>query len=159
MSYTHQPYIGLAPGAGGRHKCWPLENYINLANDLYKKGFIPVVLLGPAEQEWTDQCQSLVKGALFPLQKTSSALLTIAVAKKLSLGIGNDSGITHLMATSHIPILALYGPTSHKEFVPQTPTLYTLTAQEFSGRDMKDIPYKAVFEKTLILYTQKYHRK
>lgn len=46
LPFTHQPYIGLAPGAGRRHKCWSFENYINLVNDLYKKSFIPVILLG-----------------------------------------------------------------------------------------------------------------
>ena len=37
-------YIGLSPGAGGLPKCWPLENYFQLAKTQVNAGRIPVFI-------------------------------------------------------------------------------------------------------------------
>jgi len=42
-------YIGLAPGASGAHKCWPLQAYLDLAEREQARGRVPVFLLGPEE--------------------------------------------------------------------------------------------------------------
>ena len=79
-------YIALAPGAGGRHKCWPLDRYRALAEHLKGKGEIPVFILGPGEREWIDQCRA-VAGAKLPLQGhgyPSTPELTIALAQRCS---------------------------------------------------------------------------
>ncbi|MCW9046327.1 MAG: lipopolysaccharide heptosyltransferase family protein, partial [Alphaproteobacteria bacterium] len=59
-------YIGLSPGAGGKHKCWPQERFIELANQLVGEGKTPVILLGPAEEEWIEKFK--IPQVLLPLQ-------------------------------------------------------------------------------------------
>ena len=61
-------YVGLAPGSGGRPKCWPLDNFIELARDIALKGRAPVFILGPQEDGWRAEIQAAVPDALFPLQ-------------------------------------------------------------------------------------------
>ncbi|MFP5344496.1 MAG: glycosyltransferase family 9 protein, partial [Gammaproteobacteria bacterium] len=64
-------YVGLAPGAGGRHKCWPLERYVELAQRQTAAGRVPVVLLGPAEAEWAGAFRA-VPGARLALQDAAA---------------------------------------------------------------------------------------
>ncbi len=59
----------LAPGAGGRFKCWPLQNFIDLGNRLITDGFNVAHILGPAETEWYDALHAGVRGHFFLCSK------------------------------------------------------------------------------------------
>jgi ADP-heptose:LPS heptosyltransferase len=137
-------YVGLAPGAGGRHKCWPLENYIALAMRQVKAGRVPVVFLGPAERQWEDEIRDAVPGALLPLEFAATPMLTIALGRRLAVAVANDSGAGHMMAASEVPLLSLFGPTSPDKFAPVTPHLTILRAQSFGAEAMEAIPLSAV---------------
>ncbi|HXP95729.1 MAG TPA: glycosyltransferase family 9 protein [Telmatospirillum sp.] len=137
-------YVGLAPGAGGKHKCWPLENYIALAMRQVKAGRVPVIFLGPDERHWEDEIRDAVPGALLPLDFTATPLLTIALGRRLAVAVANDSGAGHMMATAEIPLISLFGPTSPDKFAPVTPHLTILRAQSFGGDGMEAIPLSAV---------------
>jgi len=139
-------YIALAPGAGGRHKCWPLDRYIALAERLTARGAVPVFILGPGEAEWVAACRE-VAGAVLPLQQTAgpaSAELTIALAGRCVAAVANDSGAGHLLAAADIKLVSLFGPTAPDKFAPMTRTLTILRAQDFGGEAMDAIPVEAV---------------
>lgn len=143
-------YVALAPGAGGRHKCWPLDRFIALAERLKARGAVPVFILGPGEADWVDACRK-VAGALLPLQETegpASAELTIALARRCNAAVANDSGAGHLIAAADIPLVSLFGPTAPDKFAPMTRTLTILRAQDFGGEAMDAIAVEAV-EKAL----------
>src|SRR5690606_12859296 len=59
-------YVGLAPGAGGRHKCWPLENFTALARRQLDQGRVPVFILGPGEADRVAALRAAVPEARFP---------------------------------------------------------------------------------------------
>ncbi len=139
-------YVGLAPGAGGRHKCWPLENYMALAMRQASRGRVPVIFLGPAERAWEGEIRDAVPAALLPLYEGASPLLTIALARRLAVGVANDSGAGHMLAASEVPLLSLFGPTSPDKFAPLTPHLSLLRAQDFGSDAMQAIPLAAVAE-------------
>lgn len=82
LPYNH--YVALAPGAGGRHKCWPLQNFIALAKDLIQEELAPVFILGPAEEEWKELIESSLPNVECPLQKGDplSVYLTIALGQR-----------------------------------------------------------------------------
>jgi hypothetical protein len=44
------PIIGLAPGAGARRKCWPLDRYLELARELQRRGLFVHAWLVPVTQ-------------------------------------------------------------------------------------------------------------
>ena len=138
--------IGLAPGSGGRHKCWPLEHYIRLGHLLYGIGYTPVYLIGPQEIEWFPRLKSDIPFARFPLQETtdSSVYVTLACAQRLKAGIANDAGGAHLMATSGHPLFVLYGPTPPTEFVPNTPLFYPITLREYMFESLDQLTPECV---------------
>ncbi len=139
-------YVGLAPGAGGRHKCWPLDSFIAVAQRLLQQGRVPVFILGPAEADWVERLRAGVPAAKFPLQDADSAdpLLTLAIAERLAVAVANDSGGGHLLAAGGAPLVSLFGPSSPAKFAPLATRLKILTAQHFGGAEMAAIPVDAV---------------
>lgn len=141
-------YVGLAPGAGGKHKCWPRERFVGLAHALAAEGRVPVMLLGPAETEWVGELRDALPGALFPLQALSAPSVsdTIAIGRRLAVAVANDSGTAHMLAASDTPLVALFGPTSPDKFAPSTRSMRIVKAQDFGGQSMDRIPVAAVLD-------------
>lgn len=140
-------YLGLSPGAGQEKKCWPLEYYIELGQFFTYHGYHPVFILGPKEEAWRTEISKKLPIAQFPLQRTSekSPLLTMALAHRFTAIVANDSGVGHLLATGHKPMVSLFGPTSAERYKPFNPHGITITSQEFgSGRDINTIPVSVV---------------
>jgi ADP-heptose:LPS heptosyltransferase len=139
-------YIGLSPGAGGRHKCWPRERFIDVARRQMAKGRVPVVILGPDEASWHQELHAALPSAHFPLQDRErlSPLVTIALAARLGAAVANDSGGGHLLAAGGVPLVSLWGPTVMAKAPPQTKRLITILAQQFGGSAMEAIPVDAV---------------
>ncbi|MES2253218.1 MAG: glycosyltransferase family 9 protein [Pseudomonadota bacterium] len=144
-----RPTIGLAPGSGGRNKCWPLASYIALGQKLLQNGFIPAYLIGPQELEWHPIIRDAVPNALFPLQATAdrSVYVTLAVARRLHVGVANDAGGAHLMATAkELPLIVLYGPTPSTEFVPNTQHFHPLSIHELGHLSLDQLPVNTVYK-------------
>ncbi len=140
-------YIGFAPGAGGRHKCWPLDRFIAAAVAQVAHGRIPVFLLGPSEAEWSAKIRAAVPQALLPLQETDhnvTPILTIALAQGLNVAVANDSGIGHLIAAADVPLVSLFGPTPSEKFAPAVSQAVVLHAQGWGCEAIEGIPTKAV---------------
>jgi ADP-heptose:LPS heptosyltransferase len=141
-------YIGLAPGAGGRHKCWPLERFTALGRRQRERGRAPVILVGPAETDWLAPLRAALPEARFPLQDAPelSPLVTIATAMRLRAAVANDAGIGHMLAAGGVPLVSLFGPTSPEKFAPLARRLAVVRAQQFGGDTMDSIPVDAVAE-------------
>lgn len=142
-----QSYIGLAPGAGGRIKCWPLERYLAVARHVVAQGSVPVFLLGPEEAALQPGVAAQIPTALFPLQTSgddAGPLLTIALAARLSAAIANDSGCGHLLAAGGARLVSLFGPTPAAKFAPLAARAIVVAAQDFGGATMAAIPVAAV---------------
>lgn len=148
------PYLGLAPGARGIHKCWPRDRFVALARAVAQDSVTPVFLLGPMEADQQTQLAAGVEGALFPLQDRAAIqafgttpLLTIAVAEHLDAALANDSGTSHMIALADRPLVSLFGPTSPAKFAPAARRLTVIRAQDFGGREMTDIPFAPVLDR------------
>lgn len=145
-------YVGLAPGAGGKHKCWPLDHFVTTARSLSQSGRVPVFILGPEEAEMAAPLAAVAPEALFPLQQRAAQamgappVLTIALAARLSAGVANDSGGGHMLAAAGVPLVSLFGPTDPGKFAPWTPNLTLLRAQSYGGDAMTLIPPTAVLQ-------------
>lgn len=148
-------YVGLAPGAGGRHKCWPLENFIALARAQVTAGRVPVFILGPGEALWAASLIEAVPEAVLPSSASSadelgpnvsnSAPFTIAVAARLAAAVANDSGAGHMIAAADAPLVSLFGPTPPEKFAPSASRMALIRAQDFgAGEDLALIPVEAV---------------
>ncbi len=140
-------YVGFAPGAGNRAKCWPLDGYVALAQQQAARGRTPVFILGPNEREWHQPLMTAVPGARFPNQDPAaviSPLLTLALAGRLAAAVTGDGGAGHILAEGGAPLVSLWGPTDVQKFHPMARRLKIVRAQDFGGDTMDKIPVEAV---------------
>lgn len=146
-------YVGLAPGAGGRQKCWPLDRFIAVAEHLTRQGRVPVFLLGPNETDWAGQINSALPAALMPLQAVErvTPLLTIALARRMRAAIANDSGTGHMLAAADVPLISLFGPTPAAKFAPAAKVARVIRAQDHGGDSMDLIPVQSVVDELAAL--------
>jgi len=145
------PYVGLAPGAGGQDKRWPLDRFIALAQAIQADGARPVFFFGPDEAEDAATAQVAVPEALFPERDRNDAfgqvkgpLLVIALASRLTAAIANDAGPGHMLAAGGAPLLSLQkNRRKAVKFRPAAQRLEMLVAEDY-GDDMAALPLEAV---------------
>ena len=114
--------IGIHPGSSKEHgmdaKRWSPERFGELA-DLICKTLDAEALIfgGPDEQHLKEQVASVMK---FPKRIVNpvNLRLTAALLKECTLCLCNDSGLMHIAATSGVPVVAVFGPTSEKRNGP-----------------------------------------
>lgn len=107
-------YTVIHPGAGGAEKCWPLENFLRLAERLERAVFV----LGPVELDrWRPQDIKNVRER-FPTRVCPSLETLAGVLAEASGFVGNDSGCAHLAAALGRPTVVLFGPTRPEHFKP-----------------------------------------
>lgn len=144
-------YIGLAPGAGDLKKCWPIENFIEVAKNQLKLGRKPVFILGPKELPSLAKLRHAVPDALYPTVDSNKSFkptvsFSIALGQRLAVAVANDSGAGHILALADIKLISLFGPTSPDKFAPAANKSEIIKAQNYGEAQMKDIPIEAVIE-------------
>lgn len=143
-------YIGLAPGAGGKDKCWPLGHFVAVAQAQVARGRVPVFFLGPAEGAWLPALRLAVPEALFPESDPRASLagplLAIALASRLSLALANDSGAGHLLAAGGRPLVSLFGRTDPHKFAPPYGSRTVIRARDLGLTQVQDIPLGHVLQ-------------
>lgn len=142
-----EPSIGFAPGAGNRKKCWPLDRFVEVAQNVKKDGKVPIFILGPAETEWYEEIKSKVPTALFPLQDRSdflsNPLYTAAIGFFLEAAVVNDAGVAHLLSLSDTALISLFGPTKAEKVHP---LCEKLTLVKGAGESMETISVQEVIK-------------
>ncbi|MBN2588494.1 MAG: glycosyltransferase family 9 protein [Sedimentisphaerales bacterium] len=115
--------VVIQPGAGALNKCWHVDNYLSIVNELRSKNIQVVFLLGPAELERfrNETIQSLTKATKCLTELPLTDVLKIMTCTDVFLG--NDSGITHLAASMGIKTLVLFGPTNPNTYKPNGPNV------------------------------------
>ncbi|MEH0194795.1 glycosyltransferase family 9 protein [Caulobacter sp. CCNWLY153] len=144
-------YVGLAPGAGGQEKRWPLESYLDLARAQQAAGRTPVFFFGPDEAADAALARAGVPGALFPeadrtdgFTGVKGPILAIALAGRLAAAVANDAGPGHMLAAGGAPLLSLQlNRRKAVKFRPAARRLEMLCAEDY-GEDMAALPPQAV---------------
>lgn len=145
-------YVGLAPGAGGQDKRWPLENYLELARRVLAQGWTPVFLFGPDEADDAAVAAREVPQALQPERNRTDGftgvkgpLLVIALSGRLAAGVANDAGPGHMLAAGGAPLLSLQQDRRKSvKFRPAAQRLEMLVAEDY-GNDMSALPVDAAW--------------
>ncbi len=121
VAATHpKGIICIHPGSGLQAKNWPLENFITAARTLTQQSGSEVVfVVGPAEnnQITTATITDAMPSAFVVQEPPITTLASLLEAS--SLYLGNDSGPTHLAASTGTPTLAIFGPTSTIRWAPR----------------------------------------
>lgn len=108
--------IALHPGSGSARKNWPLPRFVALAGRLGRQGWEVVWLLGPAEREGGLACRPPADSRV---AETPDLVRLAAALASCSAYVGNDSGVTHLVAALGLPVVAVFGPSDPVQWAPR----------------------------------------
>jgi len=110
--------VVVHPGSGGKHKCWFIKDFCDLAGYLTEEGMEVMFLLGPAEQErWGEKERSELGEAGLVLEGLN--LEEVAGLLSCCAGfVGNDSGISHLAGALDLPTVAIFGESDIRHWRP-----------------------------------------
>ncbi|MGE5608197.1 MAG: glycosyltransferase family 9 protein [Bacillota bacterium] len=118
--------ITLHPGSGSVEKCWPAENFLELARCLRSAGHPVRILLGDVERDRWPASQIDAFASVAELYRPQTYLDLLSSLADTSLFLGNDSGPSHLAGILGIPTFCLFGPTDPIVWHPLGPHVHTL---------------------------------
>ena len=102
----HQ-YVVMSPSAGKPANRWPADKFGRLAATLPLK---TVVIAGKAEAGIADMVVTHSSGKAVSIAGKTNLKELIAVIKRASFFICNDTGPMHIAAALNIPVFAVFGP-------------------------------------------------
>lgn len=122
---SDRPVVALAPTANWPPKIWPSERFAALFRGLeaeHLRGALPVIFAGPGRSE-AESAAALRRQLPEAIELTGRLTLTeiAACLERVSLFVGNDSGLMHLAAAAGARTLGLFGPTPAAEYAPAGP--------------------------------------
>jgi ADP-heptose:LPS heptosyltransferase len=124
-----RPLWAVHPGSGSLQKNWPLERFIQAAQEIERKNQgQPIFLLGPAEQE--TEPAGFFRSQPFPVMNTPPLKTLAGILSQCAGYLGNDSGVSHLAAALGLPSVVLFGPTDPFLWGPRGRSVHLL----FSSR-------------------------
>ncbi|MDE3105623.1 MAG: glycosyltransferase family 9 protein [Acidobacteriota bacterium] len=102
---------------------WPVERYVELAQELLRRGF-EVVLLGGPEDGWaTEYFAGMgVTNLIGKLQLPQ----VIVACDQCAVVVSHDTGPLHLAGLSRASVVGLFGPTDPGCFLPRRPGVRAL---------------------------------
>jgi len=105
--------ILIFPGSGNPKRQWGLKKFLELARWIEDEVNIKVCfVLGPVEIEQNMEVKNFEQKKLTQLKEL------VEVLKMAKLVIGNDTGPLHLSSYMDIPTIAIFGPSSPKQWAP-----------------------------------------
>jgi len=120
LRIPHEQSLALVhPGSGSVHKCLEPRRMASLIERLWQEGMYPLILEGPADQDAVGQALHFVSRPSLVLRDLDLSQLA-GVFAQVALFIGHDSGVTHLSALLGVPTIAIFGPTDHHRWAPQS---------------------------------------
>lgn len=132
--------VVIHPGSGGAAKCWPRENYERIMESLRDRGIRTQPICGEVELEtWPADLRRHWEKVWNLLCLTTLGELADVISEA-RLFLGNDSGPTHLAAQIGVPTLALFGPTSARQWSPLGPAVVTLAPPAPLAMEWLDVP-------------------
>ena len=136
-------WLCIGPGANWEKKIWPAAKFAQTADEL-RNGFDALVLLG---NEADNRQAELVAGrAALPcvnLCGRTTLLQAAAMLARMTLFLGNDSGLGHMAAAVNTPSFSLFGPGSPERYHPWGGRAAWLTAPD---SNIENIPVNVVVE-------------
>jgi heptosyltransferase-2 len=112
------PLIGFNPGAAfGPAKRWPAEKFAELAEMLCRRTDARIVLFGSGADQETAAAiiahTGKARDRMIDLTGATSLIEAMALIGECSVFVTNDSGLMHVGAALHTPMVAIFGSTDH----------------------------------------------
>jgi len=114
----NQPVLAMCPGAEfGPSKRWPAKYFAQVANEKIKEGYQVWLFGSKNDLPVVSEIMELTQNKAINLAGKTSLDEAIDLLSLAQAVITNDSGLMHIAASLHKPIVALYGSTSTR-FTP-----------------------------------------
>jgi len=133
------PLVGLFPGAGHPGRCWPLEQFAQLADFLIRNdGVRPIIFVGPEERHMIQRMRALFPAACVILEKLSIPQLAAAQAR-LAVFVSNDTGPVHIAAAVGTPIVVLIDLPRPHAYVPTATSQRLIFSESVTAIDVEQV--------------------
>ena len=111
-----KPFICIGASASFPLKCWPLQNFKQLVENIIQSG-VSVVLVGANGEIETEELAEYFRGSqnVFCAAGIFTILQSAALLEMANAVVANDTSIIHLAEAMRTHSIALFGPTV-KEF-------------------------------------------
>jgi len=110
---TNVPVLALCPGAEfGPAKRWPEEHYAEVAKAKIAEGWQVWIFGSPKDNEVAEKIIQLTGEGCVNLAGKTTLEEAIDLLALSTTVVTNDSGLMHIAAALHKPLVALYGPTT-----------------------------------------------
>jgi ADP-heptose:LPS heptosyltransferase len=140
-------HVVLHPGSGAREKCWPVDRFIAVAQQLKSAGHSVRFVVGEVERERFNRQELSALSAAAEIIPTVDYCALMGALAQARLFAGNDSGPGHLAGVMGIPTLSLFTATDPAIWKPMGPRVRTLSSQ----------PSSSLYDKTVVAAILKMH--
>lgn len=133
---TGGPVLAIAPCANWPPKAWPASRFVSLIEELtgpggHLAGAAVAVFAAASERAAAEPVLAAIQGPRrLDLVGHLDLLTAYACLKRVTLFIGNDSGLMHMAAAAGVPTLGLFGPSPVKRYGPWGPLADAVTTTE-----------------------------
>jgi heptosyltransferase-3 len=137
------PIVAFHPGSGGQGKTWPIQNWIDLGDQLLAgSGGSLVIVSGEADQDQRRRLQLLWRSQRVRFANCRP-LPELAALLENTIFIGHDSGISHLASAAGAKSIVLFGPTDPAVWAPLNENARVIRA---SGGNLAELAVDLVRE-------------
>ncbi len=111
--------VALHPFTANPPRAWHLDNFTELANELQQKYDVRIIVFGgKRDAAAIEHLQKEINPRpIFAIGNTTIRE-SMSLLSRCSLLVCNDSGVMHLAAALHVPLVAVFGPQSPAKFGP-----------------------------------------
>lgn len=115
--------VALSPGAiYGPAKRWPSERFAKIGDWAIKKWRAKVLIMGSeGEKDIGAAVRGAMKQPALDLSGMTSLACAMALIKRCGFFVTNDSGLMHVAAALHVPLVAIFGSTDPVATGPRGP--------------------------------------
>jgi heptosyltransferase-1 len=114
-----EKYAVLIPFAARQEKRWPIERFAQLADKIADNFGLSIVAIGSEEERpYIDKLASCAKPRIANLAGRTTLRDLIALLKRASLVVSNDTGPGHIAAALYVPLVMIFGPVNPARLRP-----------------------------------------
>ena len=112
-------YAVFIPGSAHRDKCWPIQRFAVLADEISSQFHLSIVAAGTdSEMDTVENLKDLANVRIANLAGRTSLSELTALLKAARLVISNDTGPGHIAAALGVPLVMIFGRSNPVRVAP-----------------------------------------